>query len=184
MGKQTKGHDGQLMHKTTEEDDDYTFRTFFSETSSGKFVPRSLFIDLEPTVIDKVKIGTYRQLYYPQQFISGKEDAGNNIARGYYYTLGRKIIDQCLDRIRKLADGCADLSGFVIFNAVGGGTGSVGRKNQSRIYCVSPNDQFSTSIVEPYNSIFASHSLVEHTNDAVLFDNVSVYDIFRRSLDI
>ena len=30
---------------------DDSFNTFFSETSSGKHVPRAVFIDLEPTVI-------------------------------------------------------------------------------------------------------------------------------------
>ena len=30
----------------------------------------------------------------------------------------------CLDRIRKLADNCTDLQGFLVFNAVSGGTGS------------------------------------------------------------
>ena len=29
-----------------------------------------------------------------------------------------------LDRIRKLADNCTGLQGFLVFNAVGGGTGS------------------------------------------------------------
>lgn len=75
------------MHKKTteeEDDDDYMFCTFFSETSLGKFVPRALFIDLEPTAIDEVKSGTYGQLYNRHQFISGKEDAGNNFALGYY----------------------------------------------------------------------------------------------------
>jgi len=33
------------------EDDSYN--TFFSETGSGKHVPRAVFIDLEPTVIGK-----------------------------------------------------------------------------------------------------------------------------------
>jgi len=28
---------------------------FFSETGSGKYVPRCLFIDLEPTVVDEVR---------------------------------------------------------------------------------------------------------------------------------
>uniref|UniRef100_A0A8C3F5D4 Tubulin/FtsZ GTPase domain-containing protein n=1 Tax=Chrysemys picta bellii TaxID=8478 RepID=A0A8C3F5D4_CHRPI len=32
---------------------DSSFGTFFSETGSGKHVPRALFIDLEPTVIGK-----------------------------------------------------------------------------------------------------------------------------------
>ena len=31
--------------------------------------------DLEPTVVDEVRTGTYRQLFHPEQLISGKEDA-------------------------------------------------------------------------------------------------------------
>ena len=36
----------------------------------------------------------------------------------------QEIVDLCLDRIRKLADNCTGLQGFLVFNAVGGGTGS------------------------------------------------------------
>lgn len=60
------------------------FNTFFSETGSGKHVPRAIFVDLEPTVIDEVRTGAYRQLFHPEQLISGKEDAANNFARGHY----------------------------------------------------------------------------------------------------
>src|SRR3954471_24693544 len=38
--------------------------------------------------------------------------------------VGREVVDLCLDRIRKLADNCTGLQGFLVFNAVGGGTGS------------------------------------------------------------
>merc|ERR1712182_23048 len=51
------------------------------------------------------------------------EDAANNYARGHY-TVGKEIVDLVLDRIRKLADNCTGLQGFLVFNAVGGGTGS------------------------------------------------------------
>merc|ERR1711995_109723 len=77
----------------------------------------------EPTVIDEVRTGTYRQLFHPEQLISGKEDAANNFARGHY-TIGKEIVDLVLDRIRKLADNCTGLQGILCFNAVGGGTGS------------------------------------------------------------
>lgn len=63
---------------------DDAFNTFFSETGAGKHVPRAVFLDLEPTVIDEVRTGTYRQLFHPEQLISGKEDAANNFARGHY----------------------------------------------------------------------------------------------------
>jgi len=63
---------------------DDAFNTFFSETGAGKHVPRAVFVDLEPTVIDEVRTGAYRQLFHPEQLISGKEDAANNFARGHY----------------------------------------------------------------------------------------------------
>src|SRR5712671_5921660 len=54
------------------------FSTFFSETSSGKHVPRSLYIDLEPNVVDEVRTGKYRSLFHPETMITGKEDAASN----------------------------------------------------------------------------------------------------------
>ena len=40
-------------------------------------------------MIDEVRVGTYRQLYHPEQLITGKEDAANNYARGHY-TIGER----------------------------------------------------------------------------------------------
>lgn len=40
------------------------------------------------------------------------------------FSVGKEIVDLCLDRVRKLADNCTGLQGFLVFNAVGGGTGS------------------------------------------------------------
>ena len=75
---------------------DDAFNTFFSETGAGKHVPRCVFVDLEPTVVDEVRTGTYRQLFHLEQLISGKEDGANNFARGHY-TIGKQIVDLCLD---------------------------------------------------------------------------------------
>lgn len=52
---------------------------------------RAVFVDLEPTVIDEVRLGTYKQLFHPEQLITGKEDAANNYARGHY-TIGNSFI--------------------------------------------------------------------------------------------
>ncbi|XP_057685726.1 tubulin alpha-1A chain isoform X1 [Corythoichthys intestinalis] len=93
--------DGQMPSDKTIGGGDDSFNTFFSETGAGKHVPRAVFVDLEPTVIDEVRSGTYRQLFHPEQLITGKEDAANNYARGHY-TIGKEIIDLVLDRIRKL----------------------------------------------------------------------------------
>ena len=50
---------------------------------------------------DEIRNGPYRQLYHPEQLVSGKEDAANNYARGHY-TIGKEIVDPVMDRIRKM----------------------------------------------------------------------------------
>uniref|UniRef100_A0A3Q3JFN7 Tubulin/FtsZ 2-layer sandwich domain-containing protein n=1 Tax=Monopterus albus TaxID=43700 RepID=A0A3Q3JFN7_MONAL len=93
--------DGKMPGDKTLGGGDNSFNTFFSETGAGKHVPRVVFVDLEPAVIDEVRTGTYRQLFHPEQLITGKEDAANNYARGHY-TIGKEIIELVLNRIRKL----------------------------------------------------------------------------------
>ncbi|XP_024619523.1 LOW QUALITY PROTEIN: putative tubulin-like protein alpha-4B [Neophocaena asiaeorientalis asiaeorientalis] len=174
---------------------DDSFNTFFSETGAGKHVPRAVFVDLEPTVVDEVRTGTYRQLFHPEQLITGKEDAANNYARGHY-TIGKEIVDLVLDRIRKLADLCTGLQGFLIFHSFGGGTGSgfasllmerlsvdYGKKSKLE-FAIYPAPQVSTAVVEPYNSILTTHTTLEHSDCAFMVDNEAIYDICRRNLDI
>ena len=84
--------DGQMPSDKTIGGGDDAFNTFFSETGAGKHVPRAVYVDLEPTVCDEIRTGTYRQLFHPEQIISGKEDAANNYARGHY-TIGKEIVD-------------------------------------------------------------------------------------------
>ncbi len=71
--------DGRLKDNSPSHHDS-GFSTFFSETGSGKHVPRSLYVDLEPGAIDDVKSGPYRSLFHPETMITGKEDAANNCA--------------------------------------------------------------------------------------------------------
>ncbi|RVW46934.1 Tubulin alpha-5 chain [Vitis vinifera] len=161
--------DGMMPSGTSNGAGHDAFNTFFSETDAGKYVPRAVFVDLEPSVIDEVRTGVYKQLFHPEQLISGKEDAANNYARGHY-TVGKDIVDLCLDRVRKLADVCSGLQGFLVFNAVGGGTGSgfgslvlerlsadYGKKSKLG-FTIYPSPQVSTAVVEPYNSVLSTHS--------------------------
>jgi len=187
--------DGQLPPAAAGAPADDSFSTFFSETGSGKHVPRAVFLDLEPSVIDEIRTGTYKQLFHPEQMVSGKEDAANNYARGHY-TVGKEIIDLVLDRIRKLADNCTGLQGFLIFHSFGGGTGSgftsllmerlsvdYGKKSKLE-FCIYPAPQVATAVVEPYNSVLMTHNLLEFTNVSFLLDNEALYDIAKRNLDL
>ena len=187
--------DGQMPSDKTIGGGDDAFNTFFSETGAGKHVPRAVYVDLEPSVCDEIRTGTYRQLFHPEQIISGKEDAANNYARGHY-TIGKEIVDLALDRLRKLADQCTGLQGFLIFHSFGGGTGSgfasllmerlsvdYGKKSKLE-FCIYPAPQVATAVVEPYNSTLCAHTTLEHSDCAFMVDNEAIYDICRRNLDI
>ena len=187
--------DGCMPADTASGHTDDSFSTFFSETGSGKHVPRAVFVDLEPTVVDEIRTGTYRQLFHPEQMVSGKEDAANNYARGHY-TVGKEIVDLVLDRIRRLADNCTGLQGFLIFHSFGGGTGSgftsllmerlsvdYGKKSKLE-FAIYPAPQVSTAVVEPYNSTLCAHTTLEHSDCCFMVDNEAIYDICRRNLQI
>ncbi|KAH0848141.1 Tubulin alpha chain [Fonsecaea pedrosoi] len=205
--------DGYLTEERKAADPDQGFSTFFSETGTaseiipisslliefctgnGKYVPRTIYCDLEPNVVDEVRTGAYRSLFHPEQMITGKEDASNNYARGHY-TVGKELIDQVLDKVRRVADNCSGLQGFLVFHSFGGGTGSgfgallmerlsvdYGKKCKLE-FCVYPAPQVATSVVEPYNSILTTHTTLEHSDCSFMVDNEAIYDICRRNLGI
>jgi hypothetical protein len=70
--------DGKPDPEKKDDTEGGSYETFFSETGSGKYVPRSIFVDLDPSPIDEIRTGSYRQLFHPELLISGKEDAANN----------------------------------------------------------------------------------------------------------
>merc|ERR1712142_17859 len=192
MGTEHKiGKDGKL----TEEAADMYFKTFFEETSAGQFVPRNIYVDLEPTVVDDVKNGDAGSSYHPEFLLSGKEDAANNFARGHY-TVGKEKMDVINDRIRKLVDNSENVQGFIVNHSVGGGTGSglgmlilerlaVDYRKKSKIgFEIYPSPNISNCIVEPYNGLLSTHWLLDHTDVSLILDNEAIYEICQGKLDI
>ena len=145
--------------------------------------------------LDEVRTGTYRQLFHPEQLITGKEDAANNYARGHY-TIGKEQIDLSMDKIRRLTDQCSGLQGFVVFHSFGGGTGSgFGSLLMERLsmdygkkaklgFSIYPAPQISTAIVEPYNTILNNHTSLEFVDVVFLVDNQAIYDICKNNLEL
>lgn len=109
------GLDGKRIKVTYshQKDDNSNFQTLYTEVSGGKYVPRAIFADLEPSVVDGLKSGKFERTFHPDRLIAGKEDAANNFARGHY-SVGREMIGQVMDSIRKAADQCESLQGFQV----------------------------------------------------------------------
>ncbi|XP_037906089.1 tubulin alpha-8 chain [Hermetia illucens] len=185
--------DGSVLNSALPAEDNLS--TFFSETGSQKYTPRSIFIDLEPSVIDDVRTGKHRNLYHPEQLISGKEDAANNYARGHY-TIGKDVIENVMAKTRKIAEQCESFQGFLIFHSLGGGTGSgftsllmerisgEYSKKCKLEFAVYPAPKISTAVVEPYNAVLTTHSTLEHSDCVFMMDNEALYEICQRSLGV
>ena len=140
-------------------------------------------------------MGTYRQLFHPDQLCTGKEDAANNYARGHY-TIGKEMIDMTVDKIRKLVENCTGLQGFILFHSFGGGSGSgfgsllmerlsieYGKKSKLS-FSIYPAPQISSAIVEPYNAILYTHTTLEHCEVAFLVDNQAIYEMCKTNLAV
>jgi len=175
--------------------DDRQLLTFFEETGTGQIVPRNVYVDLEQSVIDDVKTGAYSPMFANDFLIAGKEDAANNFARGHY-TIGKEMVDQVNEAVRKLADNSTNVQGFIVNHAVGGGTGSgmgalilerlaVDYRKKTKIgFEIYPSPSISTAIVDPYNALLSTHWLLDHTEVSIVLDNEAVYGITNNALDL
>lgn len=152
-------------------------------------------IDLEPSCVDEVRRGAYKELFHPENLISGKEDAANVFSRGHN-VIGPEVIDLVMDRIRLTADQCQGLQGFIIFRAYGGGTGTgLGTlmleklhedyATKSRVeFAIYPSQNLSSSTVEPYNAVLCASTSLEYSHVAFIVDNQAMYDLAIRNLNI
>merc|ERR1712226_1468273 len=149
----------------------------------------------EPSVLDDVRKGPWKNIFHPEYLVNGKEDAANNFARGHY-TIGKEQMDKVNDRVRKMVDNSENVQGFIVNHAVGGGTGSgmgmlilerlaVDYRKKSKIgFEIYPSPNISTCIVEPYNGLLSTHWLLDHTDVSLVLDNEALYEICQKKLDI
>ena len=168
---------------------------YYHESSSGKYVPRAVLVDLEPGTMDAKRESKYGKLYRPDNFIHGQSGAGNNWAKGHY-TEGAELVDSVMDVIRKEAENCDCLQGFQVTHSLGGGTGAgmgtllvckIREEFPERMICtfsVVPSPKVSDTVVEPYNATLSIHQLVENSDETFCIDNEALYDICFNTLKL
>ena len=167
--------------------------TFFQEIALNKLQSRSVFVDSEPTSIDEIRKGAFRGLFETNNLISGQHDSSNNFAKGRY-SFGKEMIDSCLDRVRKTSETCASLQGFMIFNSVGGGTGSGFTsllmeslsdefdKQTKMNVPILPSSRMSSTRIESFNAALSMPYLLNHSQLATILDNEAIHDIYNNLL--
>ncbi|KAF8685706.1 Tubulin beta chain [Rhizoctonia solani] len=168
---------------------------YFTEIEGyGRYVPRSIQVDLESGVCNRLRSGPLGALFRPDTFINGENGAGNNFAKGHY-TEGAELIDTILVRIevlRKQVEQCEALQGFQLIHSLGGGSGSgLGSLLLAKIreeapdrmlatFSVFPSPKVSDTVVEPYNTVLSLHQLVDNTDMTICVDNEALYDVTHR----
>lgn len=167
---------------------------FFSQGGNrDKYIPRSVVVDLEPAVVEKMT-KNFGSLFNPANFITASDGAGNNFAIGYS-SMGGDFIESVLTAVNAEVALAEELGGFILTHSIGGGTGAgFGsliveklRENYPKTpimtFSIFPSPKISETVVEPYNALFAIQKLKENVDAAVVLDNEALYEIARNKLE-
>ncbi|CAL6001541.1 Alpha-tubulin [Hexamita inflata] len=157
-----------------ENNQDNHIRTFYSESQSHKFTPRALFVDKD--AINNT-FSFVRQLY-----INGSQPA-----RTFEVGHESKIMEQVVESVRKQAEDCQSLQGFMIYRSISGGTGSglgsaileylsdqFGDKSKIEIAVRDLLDDGEQAID---NTVLAAHSMLQHSDCSFMINNAYLRDI-------
>ncbi|ETO12898.1 Alpha-tubulin [Reticulomyxa filosa] len=128
-----------------------------------------------------MKTGRFSSLWNHEFLLSGKQDASNNFARGYH-AVGKQMIDKVNDGIRKWAEKCDDLEGFMVSHSVGGGTGSGLGSLILEQLGENYKKNLSTCVIEPYNALLTTHCLLDNIEMSLVFENEAIYNICKNKL--
>ncbi|CAE7657743.1 unnamed protein product [Symbiodinium necroappetens] len=184
------GEDGKrdlesLKHSYTDVDDT-NYNTFFAETHAGQHVPRAVFIDTCPSTKNEI-LAESPELFHPENVLGYNQDCKSNFFEGRFMANHMKVKEDVIDRVRLQVDLCSNLQGFFVFHAFGGGTGSgVGCEILHDLHdafdkkvifqpTIYPSRRFSSSMVEPYNCIFATYYMKDVVDVTMMMDNEAVY---------
>ncbi|KAF4670318.1 hypothetical protein FOL47_002088 [Perkinsus chesapeaki] len=174
------------------------FNTFFHETPAGQHVPRTLFMDTDPSSKHEIMgpRSKWRYLYSPEQVMAYKQDCRSNFFEGRTQAIEFHIVDEMIDRLRKEADKCSNLAGFFTFRSFGGGTGSgigcefleaLREQFEKKVIfepVLYPSADYSSSAVEPYNCLFATAYSKSVCDLSLMLDNQAAYKICRDQLTV
>ncbi|CAD8113881.1 unnamed protein product [Paramecium sonneborni] len=163
---------------------------FYNENSKQQYIPRCLFLDLEPSSIDKL----YQQkdvIIDPNCCFSMNCGSSNNFAIGKY-TDGAELMDKCKHVLNKYFERSDNLQGIMMFFSTGGGSGSgiasnliyyFREKDLTKIVHCNPvfPQGISHNSLEIYNTILIMHSMIETVDIVTLYDNVALQNMCNRN---
>ncbi|CAH6720929.1 tubulin gamma chain [[Candida] jaroonii] len=174
--------EGQTTKNTINDREDRP-ELFFTLSDTGKYTPRSILVDLEPSVINKATNSL--PMFNPRNIHLSETGSGaaNNWQKGYSY--GLEYQEELINLIDRECDKCENLSNFQLIHSVAGGTGSgvgslllellsdrYGSKTLITTSSIFPsNEKTSDVVVQPYNTVLTLKRLIEFSDSSIIFDN-------------
>ncbi|XP_036369090.1 tubulin delta chain-like [Octopus sinensis] len=164
---------------------------------AGLLEARAVMVDMEPKVIVQTcqlarRSGLWR--YPVNQQLCHQRGSGNNWANGFL-SCGPKAKETVMNMIRKEAEKCDCLGGFLCLMSVAGGTGSgVGAYLTRCLRDVYPNAFILNQVIWPYhtgevivqnyNALLTLSNLYQTSDGILLINNDQLQDICTRRLHI
>eukprot|EP01083_Nonionella_stella_P036275 98990_1 len=180
------------------------WNVFFEETKSPKYIPRAMFIDLDPTSIATVQSSHWGGLLDADHFIASNVGPASNFALAHY-TDGAEMIDTIMNRIRREIEICDYYQGSNIMHSLCGGTGGgLGTLAILKLRDNYPDKEIFSYSVYPtitnalrsnfqpqhfshhnhnlaiYNASLSFHQLLENVDIHYVIDNGKLLDICRK----
>ncbi|XP_068984403.1 tubulin epsilon chain-like isoform X3 [Bombus flavifrons] len=149
---------------------------------------------MEDSVIGGLRRGPVRDLFDQTSVVTNYPGSANNWAVGYH-TYGTEYHDKLEDTIRRMAEECSRLHGFLIMHSLGGGTGSgLGTavlKLLANNYptvdrlvsCVYPI-VMQDVVTAPYNVLLSTRELIDYATCVFPIENESLLNICNAQLKI
>ncbi|XP_067668133.1 tubulin delta chain-like [Haliotis asinina] len=179
-----------------------TLDRFFSQRDTtlgkeGTLEARAVMVDMESKAIAQTCLEAKRsgKWKYPdkQQFCQ-KRGSGNNWAHGFCVH-GPRVRDDVLNMLRREAEKCDNLSGFICYLSLAGGTGSgVGAYTTEALRDEYPHSfimnqvvwpyQTGEVIVQNYNAMLTLSHLYSMSDAIVVMENDSLHKICQQLLNI
>lgn len=188
--------DGTRHQEGEIDQDDMHFASFFNDTHSGQYVPRSIFVDTDPMMMEKLSGSKFGKLFHPDYMLGYKRDCKNNFFEGKSMASEFHIKEDVLDRVRMAVGLCNNLQGFFVFHSWGGGTGSgLGAEVIHEVYdqyprcsifetVIYPSTDYSSCIVEPYNCMLSMNATKDEVSLSLMLDNQAAYAMCQDRLAI
>ncbi|VDD81484.1 unnamed protein product [Mesocestoides corti] len=161
----------------------------------GRYIPRAILVDLEPTVIDEIRVGPYKQMWNRNALLTGKEDAAGNYARAYV-NIGKEMLCRLSEGLHKFEERSDSIFAFNMVHSFAGGTGSgltaLLAEYLADNYCkkfrfstsVYPSAVYSQSTVDPYNATLLTNATVQTFDCCLLMDNKALSDRCLNQLEV